>query len=363
MFERIKVMDPPVRIGVIVNPYSKKNRKKKNRSAQLQEIVGKFGVVIETRDISELHDAVRKLLELNVKYWVSDGGDGALHWLLNKTRDILQEGETFSPDNPLHPSNLPCAIPTNGGTINFVTKKVGIRGKAEDILQGLVRAYTHGAKIEEVEVPSFYLEGTLLRDGREQLFTRIGFAAAIAGVGQTFFDKYYLDRVPGPHTIIKVIVKALGSLILNHIALGNVPMIPASWRRYSRDLFRKARARIKVDGEELPYRKYNAIHIGAFNLNLGGLIRLFNFAGGGKLHVQAGDIPPWVVVRNLPNLFLGRRVESNGLFDGPGKFISIYTNPGEVLNPVVDGEIIRGVKVVHVAPGPKIKIPKVEGTS
>ncbi len=340
-------------IGVITNPHSKKNRARAGRREELQRIVGDLGVVRETRSIDEIRPAVEEFRGSAVRYWVSDGGDGALHWLVNEVRDALRDSGGAS--------DLPLIVPTNGGTIDFVAKKVGIRGEANEILARLVRAEREGAPIAVEEVPTFVMAGVRVEPGgREVPFERLGFLAAIAGIGQRFFDKYYLDPLPGPRTVLEVIAKGIGSIALNAPGLSWLPGIPRAWRAYAQELLRPQHARVRVDGRLLPGEHWRALNAGAFFADIGGVVRLFPYAGGGKLHVMAGNPSMLDVVRAVPNLFRGTPM-GHGIIDAPATRVEVEALGRELLNPVIDGEIFRGIARLSIEPGPVVRIPRVDG--
>ncbi len=347
-----------VPIGVVTNPNSKKNRALRDRKDKLQGIVRDLGIVRETRSVGEIRPTVEEFLDRGVRYWVSDGGDGALHWLVNEAWTTLgARPETRG-------LSLPCTIPTNGGTIDFVAKKVGIRGQAEDILDRLVRAEERGERYPEVDVPSFIFSG-VQRDeatGEERPFERLGFCGAIAGIGQRFFDKYYLDPLPGPTTIVKVIAKGVASLALDAPVVSLLPGIPDAWRQYGWDLITPVAARVRVDGRELPFDRFNALHVGSIFADIGGVVRLFPFAGDGKLHVMAGNPGPLGVVTNLRHLFFGTPMQHRDLVDVPATKLEVEAMGGELLSPCLDGEIFRGIVSATIVPGPRIRVPRIDAS-
>jgi hypothetical protein len=82
-----------MQIGVITNPNSRKNKGKPDRAARLQSIVGAMGEVHETRTLESIKPVLREFLRKRARYWVADGGDGALHWMLRMGMEVLQEDE------------------------------------------------------------------------------------------------------------------------------------------------------------------------------------------------------------------------------------------------------------------------------
>ena len=120
-----------MQIGVITNPNSRKNKGKPDRAARLQSIVGAMGEVHETRTLDSIKPVLREFLRKRARYWVADGGDGALHWMLRMGMEVLQEDE-FAGQRVA----MPLTMPTNGGTIDFIAGNVGIKGDAEGLLAG-----------------------------------------------------------------------------------------------------------------------------------------------------------------------------------------------------------------------------------
>ena len=82
-----------MQIGVITNPNSRKNKGKPDRAARLQSIVGELGEVHETSTLDSIKPVLRDFLRKRARYWVADGGDGALHWMLRMGMEVLQEEE------------------------------------------------------------------------------------------------------------------------------------------------------------------------------------------------------------------------------------------------------------------------------
>lgn len=323
------------RIAVVLNPNSRKNRGR-DRVARLREILGARGEVHVTSATEALPPLLERLLSGELACLVSDGGDGALHWALNAALPIVERDRTA----------LPVVLPTNGGTIDFVARKAGVHGRADALVARLVRAMDRGP-LETVEVDSIELRGVHVGGTP---FRRIGFALAAGGVGQRFFDKYYADREPGAGTIVKVVAKTVGSLAASPLGRGE----------YARSMFRPQRARVWIDGEALSAEEHGAIHAGAFEVNLGGVFRVFPLAREpGALHFQAGAITPVQIVSNLPQLVRGGAIRAPEMRDVRGREMVIEAIGDEPLRPVIDGEIYEGLRRLEVRRGPTVRIAKV----
>src|SRR5512138_2090026 len=217
-------------IGVITNPNSRKNRNRPDRAERLQRIVGSLGEVHETSSVESIKPVLREFLRKRARYWVADGGDGALHWMLRMGMEVLQEDEFVG-----EAVTLPTTLPTKGGTIDFVANNVGIEGDAEGILATLRRNVEYNLTIEETEVDSMVIDGVQLFDGKEVPFRTYGFATAAGGVGQRFYAKYYADPDPNPRTIVKVVASTVMSAPIAFSPLGKLPL--SSMSKYAREVF------------------------------------------------------------------------------------------------------------------------------
>jgi diacylglycerol kinase family enzyme len=330
-------------IAVVLNPNASSGRRTVSaRARRLERALGWRGAVYATENLDELREAVKEILAERPRVVVTDGGDGTLHWVLNEARRHVKSV-----------SEVPPLLPTNGGTIDFVARKVGVRGHAESIVRALVRTLEEGRTPELVELDTLSLVGRE-RGGGD--FDRLGFALAAGGIGQRFFAKYYAEKSLGPGAIVRVVAKAVGSR-----ALGQLPLpIPASMLDYGRQVFRPTPARVTIDGEPIAGEHHGAIHAGALDVSLGGVFRVFPLARElGALHFQAGEIVPSEIIRALPSLAMGSVIESERLRETRGSEMRIEALEGETLDPIIDGETFAGLEELTVRLGPRVRVPRV----
>lgn len=338
------------RIAVIFNPNSRKNRKRPPGWAKrLRRIVADFGEVHETSELSELRPVLQGALERGIDYLVSDGGDGSLHWAANEAWELMSQ-RSGAP-------RLPKLVPTNGGTIDFVARKAGITGNAEKILLSLIRSLERDKPPPLVALDSLAISG-IVRDaqGGEKPFWRIGFALAAGGVGQRFFDKYYREPEPGTAAILSVVTRAVGSYALAHLGL----RLSDTALSYAREIFAPTKARVTIDGQEIPCKEHGAIHAGSLDVSLAGVFRVFPLAREpGKLHFQAGGIVPKEIILALPDLYRGRAIKSDHLFEKAGAEMRVVATGEELLSPIIDGELFRGLSEITVRRGPVVWVPRI----
>ncbi|GAB5541817.1 MAG: hypothetical protein RLO52_12300 [Sandaracinaceae bacterium] len=327
-------------LGVVLNPLARRNRKDRGaRARRLRRLLGPWGEVHETPSIDALSGTLEGLLP-RATHLVSDGGDGALHWMINTVRALRGEDERW-----------PTFVPTNGGTIDFVARKVGVRGRSESIVRALTAFAMAGREPEEVTLDSLLLTGAL-EDGTP--FDRVGFALAAGGVGNRFFDKYYADPAPSPTTIAKVIGRTVSEWTAARVAPGLVKS-----DSYAAHLFRPTRALVTIDGERVEAQQHGGLHAGAFDINLGGVVRVFPLAKEpGVMHFQAGEIDPAGIIANLPAIVSGGAIQGPKLRDTSGREMIIEALD-EPLSPIVDGERFEGLRRLEVRAGPPVRIARV----
>ena len=328
-------------IGVITNPNSRKNRNRPDRAERLQKIVGSMGEVHQTSSVESIKPVLRDFLRKQARYWVADGGDGALHWMLRMGMEVLQEEEFVG-----QAVTLPVTLPTKGGTIDFVANNVGITGDAEGILSMLRSSVERGATIEETEVDSMVIDGVQVVDGADVPFRTYGFASAAGGIGQRFFSKYYESEDPNPRTIVKVVANTVTSAAIR--------------TTYAREMFTPTACRVMLDGMRLPGDRFTGVHVASMSINLGNVLRFFGKADQpGLMNAIVGTPSPWAIIKNIPRMARGEEMRGRDILDRPCREMIVEATEGALPAPIIDGEIYRNVKRLSYHCGPRVRIPKV----
>ena len=339
------------RIAVVFNPNSKKNLLDPGRFEVLEAIVGDVGTVVRTDEPEAVKGLVADFLDAEIPYLVADGGDGAFHWLVNAAHQATAErgrGE-----------RVPAILPTNSGTIDFMGRKAGVVGKPEPLLRTLVKVVAAGGKPEIVAIDSLRLTGVVQPggEGPELPFEKLGFAMALAGVGNRFFQRFYDQDRKNALGVVSTVSRILGSASLSAPGINLLP-IPEQAREYGGHVFEPMPLDVWIDGEKLPIERYRALNMGSIDLNLAGVFRLFPHAREqGVMHVQAGNPSVFEVAKALPVMFAGgKKLPIKEFVEQPARHVRVAITSEQRMNPVIDGEIFEDLLRCEVRRGPQVDV-------
>jgi len=334
-------------IGVVTNPNSGKNRRNPGRCAELERALGRWGVVRETHDLAELERVLVEFFDLGTDVWVCDGGDGTLHWMLTLGDRIARERGV----------PLPRIVPANGGSIDFVAHRAGIRGEAASVIKALIAAQVRADKPDAVVLDTFRMRGTG-KDGTA--FDHLGFASAIGGIAQRFFNKLYEKKPVDGWSIWRVISRSVSGAALGRTPRQVQQLFEDGLVDYADEVFAPTMANVDVDGKRLAFDSFASLQVGSIDINLGGVVRTFRHAHApGVLHAQAISATPLGVVANLPNIVLGTPIWGSKVFDGPAARMRVTAVGDESLDPVIDGDMFHGLAELEVSRGPQVAVPRV----
>lgn len=341
-------------LGVLTNPHSGKNRKHPERRRALERAVGRHGIVRETGDTDELGAVLDEFIDAGCTHWVCDGGDGTLHWMLSVGDERLRARREQGDDVV-----WPVVVPGNGGSIDFVAHRAGIRGDAAGVARALVDRVVGGAPLDTVLLDTMRVRGET-KDGES--FDHLGFASAIGGIAQRVFGKLYERRPVDAWSIARVLGKSTIGALAGHTP-GLAHLVPDELRDYADEMFAPARAKVEIDGRPLDFDRFLSLQVGSIDINLGGVVRTFRLAHApGILHAQAVGGEALGVVANLPNLVLGTPIWGREVFDGAASTMRVRAEPGEFLDPVIDGEMFRGFVELRIERGPTLEIPRLRAS-
>jgi diacylglycerol kinase family enzyme len=344
---------PPV--GIVTNPYAGKNAASSHRSKDLQRIIGKYGLVKESRNIDQLKSILSEFAAHKVPYIVCDGGDGTIHWVVNTYLEVIQASKREGIE-----AAMPIFVPTNGGTIDFLARKVKAQGGTYKILKKLHKLFLAGKVPEPVPLRTFMMEGKYTKEHLGKSYRKLAFSGALAGIAQKFFNKYYESGKPSLQTIVEVITKTFTSTAFKGSWFEGY--VPKDVIGYASDIFDPIAAEVKIDGKPVPFRKINTLNVGSIAIEIKSLLKLFaNADRDKKLHMHVGFLQPHEVFANLGNLFAGTDYTGKDLVQTTADTIDIVSKEAEGLNPCLDGELFTGMATMRVSVGPHIRFLGIKG--
>ena len=345
-------------IGLIINPNSRKNRHRRGRVARFEKVLGKRGRVIETPSVDAIVPALKAFADEGRRYWVAEGGDGALHWMINEAVRYF---------GPARAADAAVYMPTGGGSVDFVATFLGLDAPPHELVGRLADQLAEGRTPELRSVPSLLLAGRQVVFGDELTeFRRFGFGNALAGYGANFYGPLYRgEGKHGPAQIARHIGSAFGAAAMRSLFSGPLEAVkPEVFKRAEEDYLRPLHAEVRIDDAVLrgrdgrPITSHTAINCASLPLNLAGIMRVFPQAGGARMHIHAGNVSAVEMAVAWPGLMTGRSV--NHLlaagYDGPARSLEITCADGEEMTPVIDGELYYRLRSLHVTMGPVFRM-------
>jgi diacylglycerol kinase (ATP) len=311
------------RIGVIINPYSKKNVRRKDAIRdKIEKIGGDLVEVRITQSLEEIEEAGRSFFEQGVEIIGICGGDGSMSVTLSRLLPIW--GET----------PFPKIMPLRGGTMNMICQSAGIKKAPEKVFKKVVKAIKSNMGLKTVERDTVRIEG------------RIGFLFG-TGLTSNFLDAYYEGPGTGPRKAAAVALRLIFSILIR----GN----------FSKRLMRQVKLKLRWrddNGHMNDYKYDNITNLGASTIsNLGvGFAPMYRaLERPGHMHLMVWAIPPIRMVLGLHNLFFGRPWNNKKVLD---QVIDYWEFEAEdPIRYMLDGELyVTEESQAAIEIGPRFKL-------
>lgn len=305
-------------IGVIHNPRAGVNKVLKDRGRNLVDLLGAEGLVIETRSPQEVGPALRTLRERGIDLLAVCGGDGTIHHTLTAA---LREYDS---------TPVPPFLHLRAGTMNTVANGLGVaRGTAESLLGRVLEQRRSGA-------PLRMREKNLIR-----VCGGYGFIFG-CGVVANILGAYYEGGDTGPRKAAKVV----GHWIASAFAGGD----------FSKRLLRPAPGRLSVEGEEVPGPPPTIV-LASTVRDMGLHFKVAYLADRGidQFHLMAGPVGPFRILKNFPQMLLGRDLSLPQL--SVDRLVArARFSPTERVAYVVDGDLYETDGPIEITTGPRLRV-------
>lgn len=211
-------------IGIILNPYSRSNRKNPDRIKHMGFIVGDKGSCHSTDTLDQVRELAHEFKEKKIDVLGISGGDGTNHKTLTTFLEVYGE------------EPLPRIALLRGGTMNNLANQLGIKGAPEKILSNLILKYHENEPFIEKKINMIKVNGLY------------GFLFGM-GLIDRFIDVY--QNVEGGPT------PARGAWLLARAAISSIYN-----GKFAQHLCERFDCKITVDGKPMPFKNYMMIFAG-----------------------------------------------------------------------------------------------------
>ena len=301
-------------IGIILNPYSRSNKRSPERIHKLGFIVGDKGSCHSTETLDEVRDLAEDFKGRDIDILGISGGDGTNHKTLTTFLDVYGE-------NP-----LPRIAFLRGGTMNNMANQLKIKGSPEKILSELIIKYHESIPFEEKGINLIRING------------QYGFLFGM-GLITRFIEVYQnVEGGPSPARGAYLLSRAMCSAAING--------------RFARQLAERFDSEITIDGEVQPFKNYMMIFAGTLTtlgFNFRPLYR--SISEPGKFQAVGISATGRQLLFTFPRAFLAKPAKSDHYID---KMCSRMTLEFEKpMNYTIDGDFPEAPAMkVEIETGP-----------
>lgn len=311
-----------MRLGVVVNPSSRDNRRHPGRAARLQHILGDRGHVLAAPTTAPLDDFLQRCFAERIDVLGICGGDGTQHLALSRALPIW--GET----------PLPRILPLRGGTMNTVSSSIGVpRRSPELLLERYLERAARGAT-HETERQSALIEG------------HVGFLFGVGAV-HGFLAEYYRDGDPNALTAGRTLWRAAAGALSERFGARDAT------ERVAAPFHGAVRFR---EGPAWETREYLAITGGTIeDMGLG--FRPFAAARRKPAVFQLLGIhgPPAALAAALPRIWRGKPLGHRAAYDTLTTHAVIEPAHDSTYGYMVDGDLYEQRGPLTVKSGPRVR--------
>lgn len=297
-----------MKIGIIINPYSKKN--KKNNCAAIdifKKIGGDYVEVFATKSFDDLDNVIKDLKKRKINYIGISGGDGTIHHVLTNIINNYLSGE------------IPPILLLGDGTMNNIATSIGMNGNSNTILKKFIK-----------EIKNNKIINTDLRDTikiNDHYCSLFGF-----GFVSNMLNSIYEGGKKDTKKILKVLAKAFAETFTKD--------------QKKLKLFRPVNAEVLIDNEKIKTNEIVAALAGTVESVGMGFTTLYKAnEEKRKFHLLISGVKPKYFIKNIRKLKVGKEIKLEDHYDRLVSELIIrsekdfeYTMDGDMYK--TDGELI-----------------------
>ena len=305
-------------IGVILNPYSRSNRKNPKRAERLGFIVGDKGSCHATTSMRDVELLAQEFKARAIEVLAISGGDGTYHHTLTMFAHVYG-------DTP-----LPKIAFLRGGTMNIVANDLKIQGTPEALLSQLIYRYHQEENFHTVALPMLKVKD------------RLGFLFG-NGVMYRVIQEYY--RITNNQPSFWDGVRLMGLGVVHSL-------LQTRWIGKMSERFD---ARVLLDGKPWPFKNYTCIFGGTITNTGFGFCPLYRARQNlNQFQLIGFSVPPRSLIWNFPGLILGKKNHSEHFLDGVASKVDFEFSAPEPY--MLDGELCDPVTHLMLEQGPVLQV-------
>lgn len=311
-----------MRIGVVVNPSSRDNRRHPERAATLRAMVGARGSVLAEPGVEALDAFLRDACASKIDVLGICGGDGTQHLALTRALPIWGDAP------------LPRILPLRGGTMNTVSTSVGVSRRSPETL---LRRFLHRATA-----------GTTRTATRTAALIgpHVGFLFGVGAV-HGFLAEYYRDGDPNALTAGRTLWRAAAGALSERFGAKDATARVAAPFRGSVHFH---------EGPGWEERDYLAITGGTIeDMGLG--FRPFSEARArdGAFQLLGIHGSPSALAASLHRVWRGKPLGTRATYDTLTRWARIEPSAPGPYGYMVDGDLYEHEGPLTIAAGPAIQ--------
>lgn len=265
------------RAGIIVNLNASGNKRNKELSSKIKDIIGEMALVRVTSELSELNDITHEFCEKEVEVVGISGGDGTIHHTLTNLITVYKG------------RMLPKVFFMCGGAMNTISKASGLKRNQLKVLKR-VKEYLQN------KIAMGMIKKNLIKIGE-----KFGFIFG-GGLVSSLLNEYYSGESRGPKKAAEIVWKLAKSALIGGKECDR--------------LFPLLKGVLKADGIVRTFDSLTGF-LGA-TLDEIGLGAHVTYRGGkteGGFHFLASELSPLEYVLRIPKLYFGIPLKSEKVFD------------------------------------------------
>jgi diacylglycerol kinase family enzyme len=279
-------------------------------------IVGSEGKSVATQEIQDINQIARIFKEREIDILGINGGDGSNHVTI--TAFIEEYG-----DDP-----LPKIALLRGGTMNTISNACGIKGSQAGLMMNLVNKYRDGIPFE-----------TIHRDTMK-VGKRYGFLFG-NGLIHNFLAAYYGTGKPSPWMAFKLLTRGFFSSLVNG--------------PFAREMFKRFKAKVTVDGKEWTHESYTAMVAGTVSQIGLGFTPFFRCEERPhSFHFLGITTPPAGFALAMPKIFFGKKVSPKKITETVAEEV-IFESDRPLLY-TLDGDTHEAGNRLTITMGPRLEL-------